>query len=160
MYDKFDCSAVAFTQPSDSVNITVQTEAGAATFVCSQPYSAASGGACTVEVPDSLFTTGQSATASLRIIVWQQGAVSAETSTSATLVGAPDVDPPEPRSAFAYGPNRFLYPGEVFAVPIFANTNGEEADMFVVHVQFDNSVLQFVDDFQMGAGWDVRFACT
>jgi hypothetical protein len=157
--DEFGKSAVALKlngRQSIDMILQVRTSATTIAFQCTGPYNATSGGDCTAIVPRNMFSDAVTESASLRLQATQQGTVLAQSEADIVLVGVPQQAAAKPRTGFGYGVYRFLYPGEVATFPFFANTNGEDAREFMLHIEFDNTVFKFVDEFEMGPGWQVR----
>jgi hypothetical protein len=161
LYDQFDCSAVSFTlneQPSIQVRMQLRTANSKTSFPCSGTYDPSSGGDCAAVIPRSLIPVALSTPAQIWLEVVRQGVVIADAHSDVMLIGRPSQPLPSPRTGFGFGPYRFLYPGEAAVFPFFANTNGEEAQEFMLHVKFDSTVFEFVNNFDLATGWKVRFA--
>lgn len=164
LYDKFDNSDVSLDVDDRQrmvISLHVQTAEGIVRLAeCdSSAYNSSIGGQCTAAVDAPLFQPAQTSQAALLLRVSiASGAIVTSTSADLVLVGTPEQATITARAAAIYGPNRFIYPGQVVTFPVFANTNGEAAKAFSVSVQYDNALFEFVDDFEAGPGWQVRTA--
>jgi hypothetical protein len=166
LYDEFDNSDVTLAVDDRQdmiVSLHIQTlDRTVQLAVCdTSAYNSTTGGVCTALVDPDLFQTAQTLqVASLLRVSLASGTIVADTSASVVLVGAPEHANVGARTAFIYGPNRFIYPGEVVTFPVFANTNGEAAKAFSVSVQFDNTLFEIVNEVEAGPGWQVRLSAT
>lgn len=157
LYDQFDNSNVNLI-PDNRRQIELIAQIllpeSTSAFSCSE-YNATSGGGCMITVPSALFVSGESRAATVRLQAVWQGSVLATGTAELVLTGASSQLEVPARTALAAGPNRFLYPDETVTVPVFANTNGEDADEFLLHVNFDNTVFAAVEEFEVAPGWKV-----
>jgi hypothetical protein len=155
LYDKFDSTSVNMS--SIIVAVRVSSAQSASIVPCSVKYDSITGGTCVVDLPATLFSVGRSTGMQMLLqITDQTGMVLATSHQSAvTLVGKPVHDAPKRRSGFAYGPYRPVHGGQQFSVAVFGNAAGQLAKGFLLQVEFNTSLVEYVG-YSLASDWRVR----
>lgn len=155
LYDRFGSTDVRLDIGNQQVRLELTADNSTSLVTCVDNFNATTGGSCTMEVPAALFNTSTIISGLAELQLLSEGAVISSAQSTVMLTGKPAQSSVSPRTGFGFGPYRNLFPGETILFPVFAHTNGERAREFLLHATYNNSVLEPIDDFDLGPGWRV-----